>query len=1559
MQIRSRTVLRAGAALALTLTAFPAGVARWVPVQPASAARAEVRGFSQSLLAQAAKAPMHMIFQLRGSSADEGRILATLQATGARDISRLDLVQGISAQVTPATLTALRFEPDLALMAMDRLHQPIPVPDQQALADTLSHGQLRTATSVPAGETVLQQPDALSIIHADTAQKRFDGRGVRLALIDSGIDIGHPDLQGIMLKDSTGKPLYADFTGSGDLTDTVGHGTACAGLIAAQSHNVYSVNNTYRISVYPAPDPTKRFNDTTYFRVGGVAPGVKIMAAKIFDARVPGQGAYDSNIIRAIQWAIDNHADVISESFGNIAVFDTNPATDVVAQADELAVRRGITVVASNGNAGPGQSTVGSPAQAPDVIAVGASTDYQLFDQLGQYVRHGAGTADNLAPFSSRGPTYDGRVRPDLLAPGAFGWSLQPRNPNTESTGLPPYLLTEFGGTSMAAPIVAGSAALVVNAYMETHHGQHPSPSYVKQVLTSSADDLGYPAADQASGRVDAQRAVDLVTRTGASVLLSGAIALHGRVGDRVSGTVTLTNSGSTSEDLSLAAEHSAVVKRLSFGGTAVADQFQTYQFTVPAGVNKLTAGVYWNKLSSVPLPGQAAKTPDLRIRLYDPQDRFVNYQTAGDGQSASSIATAGRPIPGRWTALVVEGARPDVHKVSHYTNVPFSAAITLESLRQGGGSVSPAHLRLAPGQRATATFTSTPLGEPGTSVVTLRVRERNLASPTAAQPAATPAVIDQTIPVGLAVDIAMRGGLGRFAGVFAGADNTNTLGEQNYYSFVVPQGTRDIVASLAWPHGGNWFLMALLDPQGRAYNLVDNALVTTSQSNPSQVTGVDLSLRTIDSYIVKPLPGRWRVELFDYQFAGTHASEPYAGLIRFNVPAASLDRSTLTVQPGGDSVPFSVQITNHGISDQVYAAYPTTNSYTYLPLGGTGGTLQQGPQGVGSTEVLSYTTSFVPPGTREIISQAQALNSSLPVTVQLSDPALNGFAQFGAAAPVALGGTLGQGTAVVERAASLPIGKWGALLTLPPGSRSGPVYVAASSQAYALTPNPWISIDFELQPDGSFSGKPKLAVADATVVMQGKVSVPATTAPGTYHAHIFIYSFRGDQVADLPLTIRVAGAPPSHSNRVAPPAYLAALISTQYFPEGETGSGVLDQIDLVNPNAQTTHAQIRLLTATGWTTVNRYSLPPHARLSVDVAPLVGGDQRVAAVVQADRPLVSGRRIARTDAAGSYSVGTVAPGKQWYFADGYTVGSFRELLRVLNPSGRVANIHLHLVSDQGTTKDVSFQVGPSSRVGLTVGDLLAGKAVSATISSDVAVVAERTEVFGTGNEGLTTAVGASAPLTAQYIDPGHLPAHSQAHLALYNPQSADAKVSIALLNPKGVTTRTVQMIVKAGHRATLDLRARYGTANLGARITSDTGIVAEKVAYFGDFARSQVSGSDLLGVAAPASHFAFPGGTTADGSSDRLSLYNPGKAAATATLTVIDSGNQATQQVLTIPAGARIGVSIESLGLPSGPSSLLVDGAAGAPFYATQTLMNAGKTDGSEISGVVMAATQP
>src|SRR5206468_7800051 len=109
------------------------------------------------------------------------------------------------------------------------------------------------------------------------------------------------------------------------------------------------------------------------------------------------------------------------------------------------------------------------------------------------------------------------------------------------------------------------------------------------------------------------------------------------------------------------------------------------------------------------------------------------------------------------------------------------------------------------------------------------------------------------------------------------------------------------------------------------------------------------------------------------------------------------------------------------------------------------------------------------------------------------------------------------------------------------------------------------------------------------------------------------------------------------------------------------------------NPTGSNTHAQIRLLTDTGWTTVNRYALKPHSRMSVDMQSLVGKDQAIAAVVQGDQPLVSGRLIARTGAAGTYSVGTATPATRWYFADGYTVGTFAEYLTVVNSSGRQAH----------------------------------------------------------------------------------------------------------------------------------------------------------------------------------------------------------------------------------------------------------------------------------------------
>jgi hypothetical protein len=246
-----------------------------------------------------------------------------------------------------------------------------------------------------------------------------------------------------------------------------------------------------------------------------------------------------------------------------------------------------------------------------------------------------------------------------------------------------------------------------------------------------------------------------------------------------------------------------------------------------------------------------------------------------------------------------------------------------------------------------------------------------------------------------------------------------------------------------------------------------------------------------------------------------------------------------------------------------------------------------------------------------------------------------------------------------------------------------------------------------------------------------------------------------------------------------------------------------------------------------------------------------------------------------------------------------------------------------------------------------------GKALSAAITSDIPVVAERLQQFGSLGQGVTTTIGATTADKALYIDPGHLPKGSQGHISLYNPGNKPTTVTLAMIDGHGQTVRTLNVQLKARRRATVDLTARYGTAGLGALITSDTPVVAEKVAYFGQFRKSAVAGSDLAALAGPASHVVFPGGTTANGAVDYLNLYNPGASDASIVVTAVYDGNHTLERTIQVPALHRASIDVSTLGLPSTPSSLIVDGAGGAQFYATQSTFNKARTDGSEISGIV------
>ncbi|WP_297462675.1 S8 family serine peptidase [Thermococcus sp.] len=340
----------------------------------------------------------------------------------------------------------------------------------------------------------------------------YDGSGITIGIIDTGIDASHPDLQGKVIG-------WKDFVNDRSSPyDDNGHGTHVASIAAGTGK---ASNGKYK----------------------GMAPGAKLVGIKVLSGE--GSGSV-SDIIAGVDWAVQNKDKygirVINLSLGGSQSSD---GSDSLSQAVNRAWDAGIVVCVAAGNSGPDKYTVGSPAAASKVITVGA-----------------VDKNDVITDFSSRGPTADNRLKPEVVAPG--NWIIAARASGT-SMGQPINdYYTAAPGTSMATPHVAGISALILQA--------HPSwsPDKVKMALIETADivkpdeiaDIAYGA-----GRVNAYKAAYY-------------------------------------DDLS----------RLTFTGSVASKGQESHQFTV-SGASFITATLYWDNSQS-----------DLDLYLYDPNGNQVDY---------------------------------------------------------------------------------------------------------------------------------------------------------------------------------------------------------------------------------------------------------------------------------------------------------------------------------------------------------------------------------------------------------------------------------------------------------------------------------------------------------------------------------------------------------------------------------------------------------------------------------------------------------------------------------------------------------------------------------------------------------------------------------------------------------------------------------------------------------------------------------------------------------------------------------------------------------------------
>jgi len=315
------------------------------------------------------------------------------------------------------------------------------------------------------------------------------GAGVGVAVIDSGIASWHDDLTprlgGTYPYGNQRVKAFVDFV-NGRTTpyDDDGHGTHVAGIIAG---NGYDSNG----------------------QKAGMAPDADLVALKVLDAN--GNGTI-SNIIAAFDWILANHARynirVVNISVG--ARINESYWTDPLTLAAKRLVDAGVVVVSAAGNAGKnaaGQSQYGglsAPGNAPWVLTVGASSTQGTASR----------SDDIVAGFSSRGPTFkDWSAKPDLVAPGTGTVSLAAPGSTLYATKLSalvggllstpfqPYL--SLSGTSMAAPVVSGTVALMLQA------NPNLTPNLVKAILEYTAQSYpGYDALTQGAGFLNTLGAV-------------------------------------------------------------------------------------------------------------------------------------------------------------------------------------------------------------------------------------------------------------------------------------------------------------------------------------------------------------------------------------------------------------------------------------------------------------------------------------------------------------------------------------------------------------------------------------------------------------------------------------------------------------------------------------------------------------------------------------------------------------------------------------------------------------------------------------------------------------------------------------------------------------------------------------------------------------------------------------------------------------------------------------------------------------------------------------------